>query len=74
MDIGLGIFTVTPGRTEAVDYTYPLIFGNYKMYLKRPPSTDYLYFIYPFTAYTWLTIVGLLLGNNTINIEYSLSL
>ena len=65
MDVGLGIFTITPGRTKVIDYAYPFTFGSYMMFLKRPLSTDYMYFIYPFEAYTWLVIVSIILGEKT---------
>ena len=61
-DIGLGPFVQTEDRMRVVDYAFPLVSSDYLIIMKRPPSADYMYFMYPFSLYTWLAIITSLAG------------
>ena len=56
-DMGLAPFVQTEDRMRVVDFSFPLMSSDYLIIMKRPPSTDYMYFIYPFSSYTWLAIM-----------------
>ena len=60
--MGLNAYTQTEDRIRVIDYSQTFIFVGYNILIKRPPATDGYFMIYPFTLFTWVTLVAAMIG------------
>lgn len=63
VDVGLGLFVVTPERAEAVDFTHPVDFMSNRMIISRGlTQVDPWAFLLPLGTFVWIGILAALLG------------
>lgn len=67
VDFALGLFTTTPGRQDAVDFSSALLIDTFVIAMKKPDMSDSKMFLClgPFSFEVWIAVLSAVLGGVT---------
>ncbi|KAK3876438.1 hypothetical protein Pcinc_018769 [Petrolisthes cinctipes] len=75
VDLGLGLFVVTPERAQAADFTHPVDIMSNRMLISRGlTQVEPWAFLLPLGSFVWVAILAALLGSLSVTILLPYSL